>query len=95
MILISPRFPKYLCYLLLKNLPTPQTQQNFSSSLSMGKFQTEYDLFNCNNQRESFVLSGYYDVRETIDTNVINLTRQYILEQAEIYQGPHACSTGM
>ena len=61
----------------------------------MGKFQTEYDLFNCNILRESFVLSGLYDVTETIDTNVINLTRQYILEQAKIYQGPHACSTGM
>ena len=55
--------------------------------LSMGRFQTEFDLFNCRSLKESYVISGLYDVTRTIETNVINLTRRYILQQAQYLPG--------
>ena len=63
--------PKFLIHLLL----------------SMGQFQTEFDLFNCHCLKESFVSSGLYDITQSIDNNVITLTKRYILEQAQFLPG--------
>ena len=48
----------------------------------MGKFETEYDLFNCNTLENSFVSSGLTDITQTNGTNIIQLTKRYILEHA-------------
>ena len=54
--------------------------------LSMGHFETEFDLFNCTNLKESFIKSGLLST-ETLSETALTLTKRYILEQAQFLPG--------
>ena len=54
--------------------------------LSMGQFDTELDLFNCNNLWDSFKNAGLW-TNTTIKENILSITRKYILEEAQFLPG--------
>ena len=54
--------------------------------LSMGHFDTELDLFNCNNLWDSFKNPGLR-TNTTTKENILDITRNYILEQAQFLPG--------
>ena len=49
--------------------------------LSMGQFDTEYELFNCSSLKEAFPKGGF-NLNDTPENVAIKITRKYILEQA-------------
>ena len=54
--------------------------------LSMGHFETEFDLFNTNTLKDSFVNSGLL-TSTSVEQNVLSLTKKYILKQAQFLPG--------
>ena len=54
--------------------------------LSMGQFETELDLFSCNNLLDCFKKAGLW-TNTTTRENIVNITRKYILEQAQFLPG--------
>ena len=54
--------------------------------LSMGSFETELDLFSCNSLWDCFKKAGLW-TKSTTKENILNITRKYIIEQAQYLPG--------
>ena len=70
-----------------KTYPSNPTKFLIHLLLSMGNFDTEIDLFESENLFQSFQKAGLWQPDLSPEQNVVEITRKYILEEAQFLPG--------